>query len=141
MNVKEIMSSNVEWANPELSLQAAAKKMRDMCIGSQPVRGKADGKLIGMITDRDMACRAVAEGSDPAKMTVGDIMSQGMTYCFEDQDVTEAASIMEEKRLHRLPVLNRDKDVVGLLSIADLATHVSHELSGEVLEAVSQQTH
>jgi CBS domain-containing protein len=141
MNVKEIMSSNVEWASPELSLQAAAKKMRDIGIGSLPVREKADGKLIGMITDRDMACRAVAEGCDPAKTKVGDIMSMGTTHCFEDQDVSEAATIMEANRLQRLPVLNQDKDVVGLLSIADLATHVSHELSGEVLEAVSKQTH
>ncbi len=136
MKVKEIMSQKVTWVSPDLSLKSAARKMRDLDVGCLPV-GK-DDRLIGMVTDRDIACRAVAKGSDPAKATVADAMSKGITYCFDDQEVTEAAELMEKKQIHRLPVLNRDKRMVGILSVGDLALHASHELTGEVVEAVSR---
>jgi len=136
MRVKEIMSKTVTWIGPETSLQAAAKKMRDLDVGCLPV-GKND-KLVGMITDRDIACRGVARGRDPAKTTIGRVMSKGITYCFDDQDIKDAAHLMEKKQIHRLPVLNRDKRMVGILSVGDLATHVSNRLTGEVVEAVSR---
>ncbi len=141
MFVNEIMSSRVEWADPDLSLHDAARKMRDLEIGCLPVKGMEDGQLVGIVTDRDIACRCVAEGRDPRATTVQDIMSKGITSCFDDQDITDAAHLMEENRIQRLPVLNHDNDVVGILSIADLATRASNQLSGEVLQAVSKQAH
>jgi CBS domain-containing protein len=137
MQVREIMSKKVTWVAPEMTLQDAAKKMRDADIGCLPV-GK-DDKLIGMITDRDITCRAVAAGRGTAKSTVADAMSNGIAYCFDDEDVKDAAQLMEKKQIHRLPVLNRNKRMVGILSVGDLALHVSHELTGEVVEAVSRQ--
>jgi CBS domain-containing protein len=135
MKVQEIMSKDVTWVGPEMLLKDAAKKMRDDDVGCLPV-GKAD-KLVGMITDRDITCRAVAEGSI-AKSRVADAMSKGVTYCFDDQDVKEAAQLMETKQIHRLPVLNRQKRMVGIVSLGDLAVHAPHELTGEVVEAVSR---
>jgi CBS domain-containing protein len=92
-----------------------------------------------MITDRDIACRAVAEGDDPAKSMITEAMSKGVTYCFEDQDVSEAAHLMEQKQIHRLPVLNRQKRMVGMLSLGDIGLHAPHELTGEVVEAVARR--
>jgi CBS domain-containing protein len=97
--------------------------------------------VIGMITDRDITCRAIAEGRDPATTMVADVMSTDVVSCFDDQDVTDAAHLMEEKQVHRLPVLNHDNDLVGVLALADLALHSPHELSGEVIEAVSKHVH
>ncbi len=141
MLVKEIMSAKVEWVSPDAPIQEAARKMRDRDIGSLPVRERDDGKLVGIVTDRDIACRAVAEGRDPATTTVGEVMSAGATCCFDDQDVGEAAHLMEEKQLHRLPVFDHENHLVGMLAIGDLALRAPHELSGEVLEAVSRHTH
>jgi CBS domain-containing protein len=137
VRVKDIMSKNVTWVGPELSLQDAAKKMRELDIGCLPV-GK-DDRLIGMITDRDIACRAVADGEDPAKTMIAEAMSKGVTYCFEDQDVSEAAHLMEQKQIHRLPVLTRQKRMVGMLSLGDIGLHAPHELTGEVVEAVARR--
>jgi len=134
--VREIMSTDVTWVGPDMSLQDAAKKMRDLDIGCLPV-GK-DDRLIGMITDRDIACRAIAEGDDPARTPISDAMSKGVTYCFDDQDVGEAAHLMEKKQIHRLPVLNRQKRMVGMLSLGDIGLHASRELTGEVVAAISQ---
>ncbi len=136
MHVREIMSKQVAWVGPEMPLREAAKKMRDDDVGCLPV-GK-DDRLVGMITDRDIACRAVAAGRSISKTTVGDAMSKGISFCFDDQDVKEAAQLMEKKQIHRLPVLNRNKRMVGILSIGDLALHVPHDLTGEVVEAVSR---
>lgn len=136
MHVRDIMSKQVTWVSPEMPLKDAAKKMRDDDIGCLPV-GK-DDRLVGMITDRDIACRAVAAGRSGAKSTVADAMSPGITICFDDQDIKEAAELMEKKQIHQLPVLNRNKRMVGILSIGDLALHMPHELTGEVVEAVSR---
>ncbi len=138
MQVKEIMSTEVTWVGPDLPLNQAAKKMRDLNVGCLPV-GK-DDRLVGMITDRDIICRAVANGRNPARTTIADAMSKGISYCFDDQEVAEAAQLMEKKQIHRLPVLNRKKRMVGILSLGDLALHASHELTGEVVEAVSRPT-
>jgi CBS domain-containing protein len=134
--VRQIMTKEVTWVGPELSLQDAAKKMRDLDIGCLPV-GK-DDRLIGMITDRDIACRAVADGNDPVATPISEAMSKGITYCFDDQDVAEAAHLMEKKQIHRLPVLNRQKRMVGMLSLGDVGRHGSHELTGEIVEAISR---
>jgi CBS domain-containing protein len=102
MQVKDIMTPKVELVGPELTIQEAAKIMRDGNIGSLPVG--EDDRLIGMVTDRDITCRAVADGSDPAKTKIRDIVSKKITYCFDDQDVADAAHLMEEKHIRRLAV-------------------------------------
>jgi CBS domain-containing protein len=138
MLVNEIMTRDVECIRPDTPLQEAARKMRDLNVGPLPICGD-DDRLAGILTDRDITVRAVAEGKDPRTTPVRDIMSRGIVYCFEDQDVTQAARLMEEKQIRRVLVLNRDKRLVGIVSLGDLAvdTH-DHELAGEALEAVSE---
>jgi CBS domain-containing protein len=111
--------------------------MRDHDVGALPV---CDGeRLIGMLTDRDIAIRAVAEGRDPRSTRARDVITEKVRYVFEDQDVQEAARMMEEAQIRRLPVLNRDKKLVGVLSLGDLAVRFHDEdLSGEALEQISQ---
>jgi CBS domain-containing protein len=138
VSVKEIMSKNVVWVEPDLSLQEAARKMRDLDIGCLPVG--QDDQLIGIITDRDIACRAVASDGDVAKMTVAAAMSKSITYCFDDQDVGEAARLMEQKQIHRLPVLNRQKKTVGILSLGDIGLHAPHDLTGALVAAIARRT-
>lgn len=138
MLVKEIMTPKVRSVEPGLSLQDAAAKMRDWNVGSIPVRQSE--KMIGIVTDRDICCRAIAEGLDPATSTVQDIMSKDVTYCFDDQDCSDAAHIMEGKHIRRLAVLDRDESMVGVLSVDDLA-RCSHDLAGTVLEAAYSPAH
>ena len=139
MLVREIMTTGVQFVSPEVPLKDVAQKMRDMNIGCLPV-GSAEG-LIGMITDRDLACRAVAEGLDAATTPAEAVMSKGVTFCFDDQEVSEAAKLMEEKRIQRLPILSHDQKMLGFLSFGDLAMRCSHEVTGGVAAAVAQRTH
>jgi len=138
MQVNELMSKKVEWISPTTTLAEAAQKMRDLDIGCLPV-GEND-RLIGMVTDRDIVCRGFADGEDIAKAPVRNVMSSGITYCFDDQGIDEAAHLMEEKRYRRLPVLNRQKRMVGILSMGDISQHASGKLSAEVLKAVTKHT-
>ena len=138
MLVKEVMTSKVQSVSPDLPLQDCARQMRDLNIGSLPV--SENGKLIGMITDRDICCRAVADGRDLKSTKAADIMSKDVSWCFDDQDCTEAAHLMEDKHIRRLAVLNQDKAPVGFLSIDDLA-RCSRNLAGEVLEAAAAPAH
>jgi CBS domain-containing protein len=119
MQVREAMTQHAEWVPPDISLKDAARIMRDRNIGCLPV-GEND-RLIGMITDRDIVCRGVADGADPAAASGRDVMSKGITYCFEDQDLDAAARLMDEQQIHHLPVLSRQKRMVGILSMSDLA--------------------
>ena len=139
MKVSEIVTRQAEWMGPDVSISEVAKLMRDKNIGSMLV-GEND-RLIGMITDRDITCRAVAEGLNPATTTARQVMSKAITYCFDDQPVDEAAQLMEKKHIRRLAVLNRKKRLVGVLSLDDVARTCSHDLSGEVLAAVSARAH
>jgi CBS domain-containing protein len=137
MLVKEVMTPSMDSVDPGLSLQEAARKMRDINIGSLPVWEK--GELLGMITDRDICCRAVAEGRDAARTTVREVMSRDATCCFSDDDIADAAQLMERKHIRRLAVLNHDRTMAGFLSVDDLA-HYSHQLAGYVLDA-ARATH
>jgi CBS domain-containing protein len=111
--------------------------MRSLDAGSLPVCDH--DRLAGMITDRDITVRAVADGRDPRTATVRDAMSEGINYCFEDDDVADAARLMRQKQIRRLVVLNHDKRLVGIVSLGDLAVETSDEhLAGETLERVSQ---
>jgi CBS domain-containing protein len=138
MQVKEVMTRYVECTHPDASLQEAAQKMQALDVGPLPVCGDND-QLLGIITDRDITVRAVAEGHDPKSVRVQEAMTPDIAYCMEDQDVTEAARIMKEKQIRRLVVLNRDKRLVGIVSLGDLAVGTrDKQLAGAALEHVSE---
>jgi CBS domain-containing protein len=135
MKVGETMTRDVRVANPNETLQQAAKLMASLDAGVLPV-GEND-RLIGMITDRDIAVRAVAEGKGP-DTPVRHVMTEDVKYCFEDQDVEEVTRNMGDIQVRRLPVLNRDKRLVGIVSLGDVA--VTHEgiATAEALNKISQ---
>jgi CBS domain-containing protein len=136
MKLSEIMTREVEVIQPDDSLQLAAKKMKDRDIGFLPV---CDGtELMGVLSDRDLTIRALAEGMDVNIMLSRDLMTTPAIYCFEDQDVTEAAQIMEENQIRRLVVVSRaDQSLVGVVSLGDLARASAPDISGKVLKGVS----
>lgn len=137
MKLREIMTREVEIVHPDDSLQTAAQKMRYRDVGFLPV---CDGdRLIGVLTDRDIALRATAEGVDPSKSLSKEWVTNPVVYCFEDQDVDEAAQLMREHQIRRLVILGRDdRRLVGVVSLGDLATNVEEQKSGEVLQEVSE---
>jgi len=135
MKVRDAMHKGAEWVTPQTAVADVAQRMRDLDIGAIPV-GEND-RLIGMVTDRDITCRGVANGKDCATLTARDIMSKGIFYCNDTEDLEDALRIMEQKQVRRLPVINDKKRMVGMLSLGDVAHAASHELSGEVTAAVS----
>jgi CBS domain-containing protein len=120
MQVKELMTRGVECVLPGDNIAAAAQKMKDLDVGALPVCGD-DGRLKGMITDRDITVRATAGCCDPGGTRVQDVMTPNIIYAFEDQGVSEASGLMKENQIRRLVVLNRDKRLVGIVSLGDLA--------------------
>jgi CBS domain-containing protein len=135
MRVSEAMSRDVRVARPDQSIQDAAKVMSEIDAGVLPV-GEND-RLVGMITDRDIAVRAVAQGKGP-QTPVREVMTADVKYCFEDEDTDHIADNMSEQQVRRLPVLNRDKRLVGILSLGDLAVMEGGETAGAALEGISQ---
>ena len=135
MRVKEVMTKGIRIAEPEETLSHAAKKMRTQNIGALPV--VENRKLIGMITDRDVVIRAVGANKDPATSNVRDIMSDECFWCAENEDLEDAVRIMEQNQVRRLPVMNDNKEIVGMLSLEDVAIHAPSSLTGEVLKAVA----
>jgi len=137
MKVKEIMTQNAETIDSDANLIQAAKKMKTLEVGALPV-WESD-ELVGMITDRDIAVRAVAEGKNPSFTMVEEIMTPEIFYCLEDADISDAADIMEQKSIHRLLVFNSNYEPVGFISLSDLAvkSHDEH-LTCEVLEKISE---
>jgi CBS domain-containing protein len=137
MQIKDIMTPNVEVTELTTNLKEAATKMKTLNVGSLPVR--EGDQLVGMITDRDIVIRGVAEGSDPDKTTVSTVMTSDLVYCFEDQDVQEAAQVMADRQIRRLPIVNREHQLVGIVSLGDLAVDGrDDDLSGEALEEISK---
>ena len=134
MLVKEVMTPKAEWIDPESTLLEAARRMRDKDIGSLLV-GEHD-KIIGVVTDRDIACRGVARNLNPDNTLVREVMSERIFWCFDDQEIEKAAHLMENKKVRRLAVMNREKRMVGFLSVDDLA-HRAHALSGAVLDHIT----
>ena len=118
MKVSEAMSQDVRIAAPNQSICDAARLMAELDTGALPV-GDND-RLVGMITDRDIAIRAVAEHKSP-DTRVQEVMSHEVLYCFDDQDIREVARNMGEKQVRRMPVVNRSKRLVGIVSLADIA--------------------
>jgi len=112
--------------------------MKQLDVGPLPVCGEND-RLVGIVTDRDIAVRGVAEACDPKTTTVQQVMTPEVVFCYEDQDVREAARLMQERQIRRLVVLNRDKRLTGILSLGDLAVETGDEhLAGKTVERVSQ---
>lgn len=137
MQLKEVMTRDPECVAPDTTLQEAAQRMRDRDVGPLPVC--ENDRLVGILTDRDISVRAVAEGRDPRATEVREAMTPGIDYCFEDEDVSEAARIMKAKQIRRLAVLNRDKRLVGIVSLGDLAVkRGDEEQAGEALERISE---
>ena len=118
MRVSEAMTRDVRIANPKQSIRQAAQTMATIDVGALPVG--EDGRLVGMITDRDIAVRAVANGKGP-DAKVGEVMTKDVQYCFDDQDLDDVSQNMGDIQVRRLPVLDRDKRLVGILSLGDLA--------------------
>lgn len=137
MQVKEIMTSNIETISSETNLTEAAQKMQELEVGALPVW--EGGELVGMITDRDITLRAVAEGKDPTTTQVKEVMTPEVFCCCEEDDIHEAAEMMEEKSIHRLLVINSDNAPVGFVSLADFAVKSHDErLAWEILEKISE---
>ena len=139
MQIREIMTGGVAVIHPDSTLDEAAAEMKRLDIGLLPV---CDGnQLVGIVTDRDITVRSVAQSEDPTSHQVRDIMTPDAVSCFEDQDVAEAARLMQEKQIRRVLVLNRDERLVGVVSLGDLAAVTGNEqLAGETLERVSDPT-
>lgn len=135
MKVRNAMHKNAEWVSPETPIVQVAKKMKELDIGSLPV-GESD-RLVGMITDRDIACRGFSDGGDVSRLTARDVMSKGIIYCTDSEELEDAVRLMEEKRIRRLPVINEQKRMVGMLTLGDVSHAASREMSGEVIAAVS----
>ncbi|MGH2389772.1 MAG: CBS domain-containing protein [Chloroflexota bacterium] len=139
MQIKDIMTAEVEAVRPDTPLADAGKRMRDLDVGLMPV---FDGtQLVGMLTDRDITIRAVAQGHDPRTTPVSDVMTADLIFCYDDQDVAEAAQLMQQKQIRRLLVLDRTMHLVGIVSLGDLAVKGGEQkMGGAVLEEVSQPT-
>ena len=135
MKVRDAMHKGVQWVDPETTVPELARTMRKHDIGALPV-GEND-RLIGMITDRDIVCRGFANGKPADTLTARDVMSKGIVFCRDDEELDDAMHIMEQKQIRRLPVLNDKKRMVGMLSLGDISHSSARELSGEVLQAVS----
>lgn len=134
--VAEIMTRNVRTLAPTDTVRRAAQSMGELNVGSIPVcNGK---KLVGMVTDRDITLRGVAEGLDAEKTVLSDIMSKDVKWCFEDQSLDEVMETMAASQIRRLPVVSRDKELVGIFSLGDLATKTDNEEVDSVLEDISE---
>jgi CBS domain-containing protein len=137
MQLRDLMTRRVEEIPAEATLVQAAAKMKSLDVGALPVC--QNDRLVGVITDRDITVRAVAEGRDPTRTAVADAMSRDLVYCYEDDTVESAARLMEEKQIRRLPVFDRNNRAIGMVSLGDLAVRNRDDrLSGEVLERVSE---
>src|SRR5690606_2470090 len=135
MKVSEVMHPGVHWVEPGTPIIEIAKLMRDQDIGSLPVG--EDDRLVGMVTDRDIVCRGIAQGLDCSVMTARDVMSSGIIYCRDNEELDDAVRIMEQHEVRRLPVINDDKRMVGILSLGDISHSAPRQVSGEVLQSVS----
>jgi len=135
MKVKQAMHKGVQWVDPAMSVETLARLMRAHDIGAIPI-GEND-RLIGMVTDRDIVCRCIAAGLDPNTATARDVMSEGIVFCLEKQELDDAARIMEMKKIRRLPVINGKKRMVGILSLGDVYHTGPRHVSAEVMHAVS----
>jgi CBS domain-containing protein len=135
MKVKQAMHKGVTWVDPAMSVETLARLMRAHDIGAIPI-GEND-RLIGMVTDRDIVCRCIAAGLDPTSTTARDVMTEGIVFCLDKQELDDAARIMETKQIRRLPVINGKRRMIGILSLGDLSHTGPRHISSEVMHGVS----
>jgi CBS domain-containing protein len=135
MQIGEIMSTHVKLANPDQSIREIARIMAECDCGVVPV-GDGD-RLVGIVTDRDIAVRAVAAGKSP-DTPVREVMSQGVLYCYEEEDIDDVASNMADIKVRRLPVLNEKKRMIGIVSLGDIAMADGPQSSGVALCGISE---
>lgn len=135
MKVKKIMHKGAQWVSPDTSIQTLAKKMKQFDVGALPV-GEND-RLIGMVTDRDIAVRGVANGKNISNLTARDVMTKGIVWCRAEDSANKAARLMETKKIRRLPVIDKNKRMVGMLSLGDISHAASQRTATEVMRAVS----
>ncbi len=135
MKVSEVMTRNVRIANAEETIQDAARIMAEIDAGVVPVG--QNGKLVGMLTDRDIAIRAIAEGKGP-DTKVSTVMSAEVKFCYDDEDLDHVCSNLGQQKIRRIPVLDRNKQLVGILSLGDVAVETGGEGAGEALAAISR---
>ena len=135
MKVKDVMHRGVAWVEPRTSIREIARMMRDNDIGSVPV-GDND-RLVGIVTDRDIICRGIADGADMSGLCAGDVMSKPIIYCRADDELENALRIMEKNRIRRLPVIDEYKRLAGMLALGDISEMGGEEMAGEVMRSVS----
>lgn len=135
MKVWEAMHKNATWVAPTTSISEIARIMKEQDIGAVPV-GEND-RLIGMVTDRDISIRALPNGRDVSSLTARDVMSPGISYCRTEDAVEDAVQMMERKKIRRLPVIDANKRMVGMLSVGDVSHSGDEDLTGELMQAVS----
>jgi CBS domain-containing protein len=135
MKVKDVMHRGVTWVEPGTSIRDIAQMMRDGDIGSVPV-GEND-RLVGMVTDRDIICRGVADGADCNGLTARDVMSKPIIYCRADDELENALRVMEKNRIRRLPVIDENKRLTGMLALGDISEIGGQDMAGEVMRSVS----
>jgi CBS domain-containing protein len=135
MRIGDCMTHNVRVASPDQTLRDAARTMADLDAGALPV-GEND-RLVGMITDRDIAIRGIAEGRGP-DTRIREVMSAEVKYCFDDQEVDDVLQNMGDLKLRRMPVVSRDRRLVGIVSLGDLATNGEAAWAGQALGGISR---
>jgi CBS domain-containing protein len=135
MKVKDVMHKGTTTVQLDTPVRDIAKRMLKFDIGAVPVR--ANGKLVGIVTDRDIACRALANSGNVDAMTAKHVMTKNVISCSPEDDIASAVKTMELKKVRRLPVTDSGRGVVGMLSLGDVSHKVSKQLSGEMLRAVS----
>ena len=133
---RDLMTSPAEYLNATDTLDVAAQALKTSNVGSMPVRAE-DGSLCGVVTDRDIVVRGLAEGKDPNSTRVDEVCSGTVVSVSPDDDVTQVARMLSENQLRRLPVLDGD-DLVGIISQADIARRLSNEKTGDIVQAISQ---
>ena len=140
MKVKEAMHKGVDWVGPDTPVTELAKLMREHDIGAIPI-GEND-QLIGMVTDRDIVCKGLAQDSfDARRATAREVMTPGIHCCREDDDLAKAVRHMEELKVRRLPVINKSKRMVGILSLGDVSASAPGDLLSECVKSVSAHHH
>ena len=138
MQIADAMTKGVRVARPDAPVLELATRMRDEDIGSIPVA--ENDKLLGMVTDRDIVTRCVAETPDVSQIRARDVMSPKVLYCFENDSVVDVLANMREQQVRRLPVVNRDKRLVGVVSIGDLS-QIEAQSAGTALQGISRPLH
>ena len=140
MKVKEVMHKGVDWVSPDTPVAEIAKLMKGHDVGCIPI-GEGD-RLIGMVTDRDIVCKGLTgKNFDAARATARDVMTPGIHCCREDDDLAKAVHHMETLKVRRLPVINKNKRMIGMISLGDVSQFAGEDLVSECVKSVSAHHH